>query len=117
MQVQIDTDIRLNQYLTYIETKVSLQDRLLQLFVEANEFSLLNLNPIFISTRTKRFSSSDSIIELIINIDPEIQISERTVNDIVTLFGDIGGFQSIILGLIGLLVGSFPSKLFDINKA
>ena len=48
-------------------------------------------------------------------LDTEIQIAERVVKDGVTLFGDIGGFSGFFMVLLGLLVGSIPSKLFSMN--
>ena len=35
----------------------------------------------------------------------------------IEVFGEIGGFKSFILALIGVLVGSIPGKLFQISKA
>ena len=78
--------------MTYIETQVSLMDTLWQFFVEAVEFSMLDLNPITNDTETERATVYDPFMVLYITIDSEIQISERVVKDAVTLFGDIGGF-------------------------
>ena len=50
-------------------------------------------------------------------MDTEIDIAERIVKDAVTLFGDIGGVSGFFLALLGLLVGSIPSKLFAIDSA
>ena len=33
----------------------------------------------------------------------------------MTLFGDIGGFSGFLMTLLGLLVGSIPSKLFNMS--
>ena len=52
---------------------------------------------------------------MIISLDTEIQISERVVKDAVTLFGDIGGFSSFFLVLLGLFVGSIPGKLLNMS--
>ena len=52
-----------------------------------------------------------------IELGPEVQISERVVKDAVTLFGDIGGFSGFFLTMLGLLVGSIPSKLYSMNTA
>ena len=50
-------------------------------------------------------------------MDQEIFIASRVVNDIVVLFGDIGGFYSLFFTLLGLFVGSIPSKLFSLSTA
>ena len=46
-----------------------------------------------------------------------MDIAERVVKDAVTLFGDIGGISGFFLALLGLLVGSIPSKLFALDSA
>ena len=52
-----------------------------------------------------------------ISLDQEIFIASRIVKDIVVLLGDIGGFYSLFFTLLGLFVGSIPSKLFSLSTA
>ena len=56
-------------------------------------------------------------LSVAIFLDSEVEISERVVKGMIEVFGEIGGFQSFILALIGVLVGSIPGKLFQISKA
>ena len=79
-----------------------------------NSFSRVEDPSIDPATETYRFIH-DSVFELEIGLDSEIQIAERVVKDAVTLFGDIGGFSGFFTTLLGLLVGSIPTKLFHMN--
>lgn len=56
-------------------------------------------------------------LQVYMTIDTKILISQRTVTDIVTFFGDIGGLAGFLLACIGLLIGPFPAKLFSMSKA
>ena len=56
-------------------------------------------------------------LSIYVTLDTEISIAERTVKDAVTLFGDIGGISGFFLTILGLLVGSIPSKLFALESA
>ena len=86
-----------------------------QFFLEPNQFSYLNVNPQYIHASGSRYHVEQPLVRLNISLDTEIEIAERVVNDVLTLFGDIGGFSSFILTFFGLLVGSIPLNLFKIN--
>ena len=96
---------------------MSLQDSLWQFFVEPNEFSFLNFNPNFSETTIQitDYKKEYSMVKLEMYIDQEIHVSERVIKDAVTLFGDIGGFSSFFIALLGLFVGSIPAQLFQIS--
>ena len=51
------------------------------------------------------------------SISTEKRIASRTVQDSVTMFGDIGGISSFLMTALGLLVGALPTKLFEIEKS
>lgn len=82
------------------------------------EFSLLNLStnsqpidgPFYAGLLGKKPENVYLILSF--SLDVEFAIGKRVVNDIVTLFGDIGGFSSFFLFGLSLLLGSLPSKLF-----
>ena len=57
---------------------------------------MFNINPIMSDTLNPRVLGMP-YMSMFITINSEIQISERVVKDAVTLFGDIGGFQSFFL--------------------
>lgn len=84
--------------------------------MEPEEFSFLNLNPNIIVNPIVR-APGDPYLSVAIFLDPEVEISERVVKGMIEVFGEIGGFQSFMLALISVLVGSIPGKLFQISKA
>lgn len=58
-----------------------------------------------------------AFVEISITLDTKIDIAQRVVKDAIALFGDIGGFSGFFLTLLGIFVGSIPSKLFAMNSA
>ena len=97
---------------------MSLQDNLWHYFVEPNEFSFLNFNTekiIEITAVNPTNTYSNVFFEMVISLDSQTQIAERVVKDAVTLFADIGGFSGFLMTILGFLVGSIPSKLFNMS--
>ena len=62
-------------------------------------------------------ATSRNIVTIFFELDHEIVISQRTVKDAVTLFGDIGGFSGFLLACLALVVGPIPGKSLEISKA
>lgn len=108
----LDPKLNVQKQVKYTEMRVTLQDSLWQYFVEPNELSFLTP-----SEQIGEGITNHGYVQVMINIDTKVQISQRTVNDIVTLFGDIGGFSGFLMTCLSLLIGTFPAKLFDISKA
>lgn len=93
-------------------------DRLWQLFVEPKEFSFVNLKESFLRVRVQNVidlwqpGELRSYVTFDFSIDTEVLISKRVVKDFIFLFGEVGGFQSIIIALLTLIIARFQEKAY-----
>lgn len=58
----------------------------------------------------------NEIVSISMVMDTKINVGKRTVKDVLTLFGDIGGFSSLILTLFSLFIGQIPTKLLRVRR-
>ena len=106
------------KFISLMETRVSLMDHLWQLFVEPKEFSFVNLKETFQRVRVQNVidlwqpGELRSYVTFNFSIDTEVLISKRIVKDFIFLFGEVGGFQSIIITLLTLVIARFQAKAY-----
>ena len=99
-----------------VEHRVSLQDSLLQLMTEPEEFTMVNLD------RLTKLSlpmppSPDSFREYWVDLSTEIKIEKRVVNSFPSLFGEVGGINELLATLVLLLIGMFQANAFIFDQA
>ena len=87
------------------------------MFVDPTGFNFLNFRAESKVTPISRdVAGGENFINIIIGIDQEIYLASRTVKDLKSLFGEIIGFQYFFIALLGLLVGSTPTKLYSYSR-
>ena len=75
-----------------VEHKVSLQDSLVQLLTDPEEFTMVNLDRL--SKLSLPFPPSPgSLREYWVDLSTEIKIEKRVVNSLLSLFGEVGGIN------------------------
>ena len=99
-----------------VEHRVSLQDSLLQLMTEPEEFTMVNLD------RLTKLSlpmppSPGSFREYWVDLSTEIKIEKRVVNSFPSLFGEVGGINELLATLVLLLIGMFQANAFIFDQA
>ncbi len=99
-----------------VETRVSLQDSLLQLMTEPEKFSMLNLNRLD-RLKVPFPTSPDSFKEFWFDLSVEVKIEKRVVNSLPSLFGEVGGLNDLLATLVLLLIGMFQANAFIFDLA
>ncbi len=99
-----------------VETRVSLQDSLLQLMTEPEEFSMLNLDRLN-KLKLPFPVESDSFKEFWFDLSVEIKIEKRVVNSLPSLFGEVGGLNDLLATFVLLFIGMFQVNAFIFDLA
>ena len=97
-----------------VESRVTLEDNLIQLFTEPKTFSLLNLDPV-----TKLIQpygiNEHSMFNMYFELGQKISVEKRVVLSIPSLFGEVGGLYDFLSALNLFVIGGMQAKLFQFN--
>ena len=97
-----------------VESRVTLEDSLIQLFTEPKSFSLLNLDPVTKINQPFGFNY-DSMFNLCFELGQRVSIEKRVVLSIPSLFGEVGGLYDFLSALNLFVIGGIQAKLFQFN--
>lgn len=94
-----------------IESRISLQDSLLQLFSEPEELKLINVD-LTSELKITLPPEHDSHFTYWLTLGKKVSVESRVVTSFPALFGDIVGLRDFFNFIITLLIGSMQTRIF-----
>ena len=101
---------------SYVEHRVSLQDSLIQLFSDPEEFSLLIIDKSEVTTGKILGDLGDLFFEFRFDLSTKIQIEKRQVTSFPTLFGNLGGIYSFFATMVLCVINRYQTGAYGLHQ-
>ena len=99
-------------FYSFIEHQISLEDSLIQILTEPEEFSLLNLDLNSHFVIDFDYMPEEVFTQYRFDLSQRIIIEKRQVTSLPTLFGDLGGLYEFIATIVITLIARIQAKSF-----
>ena len=101
--------------MSFVETRIELEDSLWQIFSEPREISLMNVDALS-RLELPLPNEPGSPLTFWFDMSKQVQKESRQVTSFPSLFGDISGLKDFFNFLIVLAIGGFQTKMYRFSQ-
>ena len=82
---------------------------------ESNKFTILNIDPNS-KAKTDALVSQNSYVEYVLEVGPRVEIENRKVTSLPSLFGEIGGLNDFFASFVVFIISGFQANSFILDS-